>query len=83
MVIDVGAAGNGYLVEVFSAMLYQTSVTESVNVGGCLRHCGRYGIRVRLKHPEEAQQVIEVFELREGAQPRKPLPSLGPHGATS
>jgi thiamine biosynthesis lipoprotein len=68
LVIDVGAAGKGYLVDIISTILQQTGVAEFVvDAGGDLRHCGENGIRVGLEHPLDPRLVIGVANLQNRA----------------
>jgi FAD:protein FMN transferase len=68
LVIDVGAAGKGYLVDLVSAILQQAGVAEFVvDAGGDLRHCGEHGIRVGLEHPLDPRLVIGVANLQNRA----------------
>jgi hypothetical protein len=62
LVIDVGAAGKGCLVDIISAILQQAGVAEFVvDAGGDLRHCGEHGIRVGLEHPRDP--LLEAVDL--------------------
>jgi thiamine biosynthesis lipoprotein len=68
LVIDVGAAGKGYLVDIISAILQQTGLAWFVvDAGGDLRHCGEHGIRVGLEHPLDPRLVIGVANLQNRA----------------
>lgn len=68
LVIDVGAAGKGHLVDLVSEMLRTAGVTEYVVDGsGDLRHSGRSPIRVGLEHPFDPTLVIGVSNLRNAA----------------
>lgn len=52
LVIDVGAAGKGYLVDIVSDILIEDGFTEFIVDGsGDLRHFGESGIQVGLEHP--------------------------------
>ncbi|WP_405483498.1 FAD:protein FMN transferase [Streptomyces sp. NBC_00009] len=65
LVIDVGAAGKGYLVDVLSAMLRGAGHTRFVVDGsGDLLHAGERTIRVGLEHPFDPQRVIGVAHLQ-------------------
>jgi len=68
LVIDVGAAGKGYLVDLVSEMLRTAGVTDYVIDGsGDLRHSGQPPIRVGLEHPFDPALVIGVSNLRDAA----------------
>lgn len=65
LVIDVGAVGKGYLVDLLSAILQEAGHTRFVVDGsGDLRHAGERAIRVGLEHPFDPRRVIGVAELR-------------------
>lgn len=65
LVIDVGAAGKGYLVDIVSGMLREAGLTQFVVDGsGDLRHSGGSGIRVGLEHPLDPGQAIGVISLQ-------------------
>jgi thiamine biosynthesis lipoprotein len=68
LVIDVGAAGKGYLVDLISTILQQAGVAEFVvDAGGDLRHRGEHGIRVGLEHPLDPRLVLGVANLQNRA----------------
>jgi thiamine biosynthesis lipoprotein len=68
LVIDVGAAGKGYLVDIISAIVQHAGVARFVvDAGGDLRHCGEHGIRVGLEHPLDPRLVIGVANLQNRA----------------
>jgi thiamine biosynthesis lipoprotein len=68
LVIDVGAAGKGYLVDLVSEMLRTAGVTDYLIDGsGDLRHSGQSPVRVGLEHPFDPALVIGVSNLRDAA----------------
>lgn len=68
LVVDVGAAGKGYLVDLVSEMLRTAGVTDYLIDGsGDLRHSGQSPIRVGLEHPLDPALVIGVSNLRDAA----------------
>lgn len=68
LVIDVGAAGKGYLVDLVSEILREAGFTRFVVDGsGDLRHVGESGIRVGLEHPSDPSLVIGVVNLKNRA----------------
>jgi thiamine biosynthesis lipoprotein len=68
LVVDVGAAGKGYLVDLVSEVLRTAGVTDYVIDGsGDLRHSGQSPIRVGLEHPFDPALVIGVSNLRDAA----------------
>lgn len=65
LVIDVGAAGKGYLVDIVSALLREAGITEFVVDGsGDLLHVGEDVVRVGLEHPFDPRLVIGVANVR-------------------
>lgn len=68
LVIDVGAAGKGYLVDIVAEILREAGFTRFVVDGsGDLRHSGESGIRVGLEHPFDPRLVIGVANLQDRA----------------
>lgn len=68
LVVDVGAAGKGYLVDLVSEILRTAGVTDFLIDGsGDLRHSGQSPIRVGLEHPFDPTLVIGVSNLRDVA----------------
>ncbi|WP_382309624.1 FAD:protein FMN transferase [Herbiconiux sp. UC225_62] len=65
LVIDVGAAGKGYLVDLVAGVLRAHGVDHFVvDASGDLVHAGPHPIRVGLEHPLVAGQAIGVAEVR-------------------
>ncbi len=63
VVLDVGAAGKGYLVDLIGELLAGLGVTEHVvDAGGDLRTRG-VPLRVALEHPADPSKAIAVVEL--------------------
>ncbi|MEV6592115.1 FAD:protein FMN transferase [Streptomyces acidicola] len=68
LVIDVGAAGKGYLVDLIAEMLREAGVERFiVDASGDLRHAGGSAVRVGLEHPFNPRQVIGVANLQDRA----------------
>ena len=68
LVIDVGAAGKGYLVDLVSEVLQTAGVADYLIDGsGDLRHSGQPPVRVGLEHPFDPTLVIGVSNLRDAA----------------
>lgn len=68
LVIDVGAAGKGYLVDLITAVLCRTGVGRFVVDGsGDLRHHGPDPVIVGLEHPTRPGRVIGTVPLRDRA----------------
>ncbi|WP_211267840.1 FAD:protein FMN transferase [Paenibacillus antarcticus] len=65
LLIDVGAAGKGYLVDNISQILQGVGITDFVVDGsGDFRHSGESGIRVGLEHPFNASLVIDIANIK-------------------
>lgn len=69
ILLDVGAAGKGYLVDIVSELLARNGVTQfCVDASGDLRSQGLQGpLRIGLEHPDNPDQVIGVANLQHGA----------------
>jgi FAD:protein FMN transferase len=66
LVIDVGAAGKGYLVDLVTEVLQTAGVADCLIDGsGDLRHSGQPPVRVGLEHPFDPTLVIGVSNLRD------------------
>ena len=68
VVVDVGAAGKGYLVDLVAAVLRDARVDEYlIDASGDLLHRGETPMRVGLEHPYDSTQAIGVCELSNAA----------------
>ncbi len=68
VLLDVGAAGKGYLVDLVSELLVGLGVgTHVVDASGDLRARGNAVERIALEHPADPTKAIGVVELRDGA----------------
>jgi thiamine biosynthesis lipoprotein len=68
VVIDVGAAGKGYLVDILGALLATHGITAFViDASGDMLHAGDAGIRVGLEHPLDPTRAIGVVNLSDGS----------------
>lgn len=68
VLLDVGAAGKGYLVDLVAAELVSLGFPEStVDGSGDLRHSGEDPLRVALEHPYQPGKAIGVVEVTDGA----------------
>jgi thiamine biosynthesis lipoprotein len=67
VVLDVGAAGKGQLVDLVSALLADAGHSAfTVDASGDLRAAGP-AVRVALEHPFDPESAIGVVEVRDGA----------------
>jgi thiamine biosynthesis lipoprotein len=68
VLIDIGALGKGYAVDLLYDELYSMGLTQFlVNGSGDIRYCGSSLIRAGLEDPEDPKKVIGIFPLREGS----------------
>jgi thiamine biosynthesis lipoprotein len=63
VLIDVGAAGKGLLVDLVSSILRGHFTQFTVNASGDLFHNGTSPIRIALEHPRDPELAIGVAEL--------------------
>lgn len=66
VVIDVGAAGKGLLVDIVSDLLAPWHDALTIDASGDLLHHGSEPIRVALEHPGDPTMAIGVVELPPG-----------------
>jgi thiamine biosynthesis lipoprotein len=68
VLLDVGAAGKGYLVDLVSDLLCSLGIEDHVvDASGDLRVHGAASERVALEHPADPTKAIGVVELHDGA----------------
>jgi FAD:protein FMN transferase len=68
VMLDVGAAGKGYLVDLVSDLLVESGVpTHVVDASGDLRVRGDVSERIALEHPANPAKAIGVLGLSDGA----------------
>ncbi|WP_221393582.1 FAD:protein FMN transferase [Dyadobacter sp. NIV53] len=68
VVIDIGAAGKGYLVDLVSEILLKEEVTEFIiDAGGDIRHSGIWKFPIGMQHPLQLEHVIGVIDLQDSA----------------
>ncbi len=68
VLLDVGAAGKGYLVDLISELLVELGVASHVvDASGDLRVRGDAVERIALEHPADPSKAIGVVEVRDGA----------------
>lgn len=67
VLLDVGAAGKGYLVDLVSDLLTEHGIPEQiVDASGDLRTRG-VPMRIALEHPLDARKAVGIAELADGA----------------
>lgn len=68
VVLDVGAAGKGHLVDLVLGVLEEHSLDDAlVDASGDIRRSGEGTIRIGLEHPGDASRVVGVAEIDERA----------------
>jgi FAD:protein FMN transferase len=68
VLLDVGAAGKGYLVDLVAAILREHGIEEYlVDASGDLLHRGAEPVRVGLEHPHDPTKAIGICELANAA----------------
>ncbi|QNO37900.1 FAD:protein FMN transferase [Protaetiibacter sp. SSC-01] len=67
VLLDVGAAGKGYLVDLVSALLAEAGVARSVVDGSGDLRIRDVPMRVALEHPGDPTKAVGVAELHDGA----------------
>ena len=68
VVLDVGAAGKGYLVDLLGAVLAEHGIAEyTIDASGDILRRGAGSIRVGLEHPLDTSMAIGVVNLGDGA----------------
>lgn len=64
VVIDVGAAGKGRLVDLVAGLLWQAGKHQcTIDASGDIYHCGTDPIRVALEHPGDPTRALGVVDL--------------------
>jgi FAD:protein FMN transferase len=65
VLIDVGAAGKGYLVDIVAEILVRNGVHEYVvDASGDMLHAGVDALQVGLEHPLDTSKAIGIIELQ-------------------
>ena len=68
VLLDVGAVGKGYLIDLVSGVLAEQGFAEHVvDASGDLLARGEVRMRVALEHPRDPKKAIGVVELHDGA----------------
>lgn len=68
VVLDVGAAGKGYLVDLVTELLVEAGHDDLIVDGsGDLRHHGPEAMRVALEHPRDTSKAIGITRVRNGS----------------
>ncbi len=68
VLVDVGAAGKGYLVDLVATVLEEHGIDEYlIDASGDLKHRGETAVRVGLEHPFDPTQAIGICLLQNAA----------------
>jgi thiamine biosynthesis lipoprotein len=68
VLLDVGAAGKGYLVDILGELLLSAGHDEFIVDGsGDIRHRGAAPMRVALEHPRDPRKAIGVVAVKNGS----------------
>jgi thiamine biosynthesis lipoprotein len=68
VLLDFGAAGKGYLVDLVGKVLEENDIHEyCIDAGGDIMHRGKTPIRIGLEDPENKEKVIGVSILHNGS----------------
>lgn len=68
VLIDVGAAGNGYLIDLVAALLREAEVDEYIlDASGDILHRGSEPMRIALEHPADPKKASGVVKLSNAA----------------
>ncbi|HEV7950949.1 MAG TPA: FAD:protein FMN transferase [Glaciihabitans sp.] len=68
VLLDVGAAGKGYLVDIVAGILEGAGIDQYiVDASGDIVHRGDEPMRIALEHPGNPQRAIGVYELQNAA----------------
>jgi thiamine biosynthesis lipoprotein len=64
-ILDFGAGGKGYLVDLVAQVLEEQKVLEyCIDAGGDILHKGKTAIRVGLENPKNTDEVVGVYPLQ-------------------
>jgi thiamine biosynthesis lipoprotein len=67
-ILDFGAGGKGYLVDLVGEVLEENEILEyCINAGGDILHKGKTPIRVGLENPDNINQVVGIYPLKNGS----------------
>ncbi|MDO3648622.1 FAD:protein FMN transferase [Nocardia mangyaensis] len=65
-VLDIGAVGKGYLVDLVAEVLADRGHRSVIDAGGDLLNASDDPVRVALEHPDDATMAVGVLELAPG-----------------
>lgn len=64
VLLDVGAAGKGHLIDLIGTLLENNGITSyCIDAGGDIKHKGSSFLRIGLEHPDRTKQVVGVVTL--------------------
>lgn len=70
VLLDLGAAGKGYLVDIIGELLEKQGITAyCINAGGDIlaRLPGQEMLQIGLEHPDDPEQIIGVYRINKGS----------------
>jgi thiamine biosynthesis lipoprotein len=68
VILDFGAAGKGYLIDLVAEVLEENNISEyCIDAGGDILYKNKNPIRIGLENPENTAQVIGVYNLQNGS----------------
>ena len=68
VMLDFGAAGKGYLIDIVGGVLEKNGISEyCIDAGGDILHKGEGKIRIGLENPQNLKEVIGVMNLANGS----------------
>lgn len=65
-VLDIGAVGKGYLVDLVARVLAERGQPSVIDAGGDILNAGTAPVRVALEHPDDPTMAVGVHELAPG-----------------
>ncbi len=68
VLLDVGAAGKGHLIDLIGILLENKGITSyCIDAGGDIKNKGNSLLRIGLEHPDHIKQVVGVVSLSNGS----------------
>ena len=64
VILDFGAAGKGYLIDIVSRLIEENGYTEyCVDAGGDIYHRSKDKLKIGLENPKNTEEALGVYEL--------------------